>query len=410
MKTEYTKVVVVGGGFAGIQVARSLAAEAAIQVTLVSKNNTFEYYPGLYKLVTGSLPIEVSVPLRHIVSGIPIRVVHGECTGVDRIARTVSLASGEIIAYDYVVLALGSEANYFNIPGLAERSFSFKSVSEALRLKRHLYGLFAGSATLSPEELKARLRIVIVGAGPSGVELAGSVKQYLKRVAKQYNVDGALISVAIIEAAPRILPMLSEAVSQKVTRRLVSLGIDIMTNQSVKAEDIDAITLNDTSMPTGTVIWTAGTCINSLYRTIPGLMFSEHKRVVVTDQLTLPDDERVFIAGDGAATMYSGLAQTAIQDGTFIAQHIRTLVRGNKNHVVYVPKQPAVLIPVGRYWGLFQYKGIVITGIIPRIMRIAADTHYFLGILPLHRVMWMWKRGWKYRHTHRHLHSVIPKI
>jgi NADH dehydrogenase len=177
------KVVIVGGGFAGIEAVKTLRKlGTSVDITVVSKSPTFEYYPALYKLVTGALPIEVSVPLATVFRSDRVQLVEATYTGLDSARQVISVVDStgvsQEISYDYLILALGSETNFFNIKGLSELSHSFKSVTAALKLKRHFCELFAGAQGLAKEELVERFHILVVGGGPSGVELAGDLRSF----------------------------------------------------------------------------------------------------------------------------------------------------------------------------------------------------------------------------------------
>ncbi len=397
MRTVATpKIVVVGGGFAGIQTVKALRKyHPKAAITLVSKSLIFEYYPALYKLVTGALPIEVSVPLR-VIFPKGVELLEATYTGIDQARQVVMLEGGTELAYDYAVIALGSETNYFGIPGLSEQSYSFKSVAEALRLKHHFCELFGAVATLSKDEQVAKLRTVIVGAGPSGVELAGDLRHYLTRLAHDAGIDPNIITIDLIDGGPRVLPSLSDRISTIAEARLRKMGVNIYVNRALQSEEIEKIVLKDMEVKTGTVIWTAGTRINSAFNTIPSATFTERKRLQVTPYLSLLNDNRVFIAGDGAGTQYSGLAQTAIHDGNYLGKHIARLIKGKKP-VPYKPAVPGFVIPIGVGWALFSSGSFVMTGVIPWVMRSAIDFRYFTSIVPLSYVFKVFQLGKKYR-------------
>jgi NADH dehydrogenase len=394
------RVVVVGSGFAGIEVIKTLKKlGTSVDITLVTKKALFQYYPALYKLVTGALPIEVSVPVKAIL-GDSQKVVEATYTGVDQARQVimVSDASGQQqeIAYDYLVVALGSETNFFNIKGLPELSYSFKSVAAALRLKQHFCELFSNTKQLTKEELVAALHILIVGAGPSGVELAGDLRSYLSRVAKDFGVDPGLVTIDLIEAANRVLPTLSPEVSVVAEARLRKMGVNIFVNRALASQEVEEVILKDMSMNARTVIWTAGTKINAAFTELPGVTFDERKRVVVSPHLTLPSDNNIFIAGDGAATPYSGLAQTAIEHGVFIGRYINAVIAGKKVRP-YTPKQPSFVIPIGTNWALFNHNKSILTGFGPWLLRSMIDFRYFIHIVPLAHVFAVFKKGRKYR-------------
>ncbi len=394
------QVVIVGGGFAGIEVIKTLQKnKAKVDITLVSKKSTFEYYPALYKLVTGTWPMEASVPLKTIYRQNEIKIIEATYTGLDQSRQVITLENGLELAYDYLVLALGSETNYFNIKGLPELSFSFKSVSEALKLKQHFCEIFGNASTHTKEELVSLYHVLIVGAGPSGVELAGDLRHYLTTVATEFKVDPNLITIDLIEAGPRVLPTMSEKVSQKAEARLRKMGINIFVNRSLQSQEIEEVVMKDMQMESHTVIWTAGTRLNPGFMSIENVQVDEKKRVVVSPNLNLPNDNHIFIAGDGAATPYSGLAQTAIEHGKYIGNYIDNIVEC-KTSSPYKPARPSYVIPIGNFWAVFINGNFVMTGFIPWLLRSLIDLKYFLSILPLRYVFEILEKGKKYRKFH----------
>ena len=390
------KIVVVGAGFAGIATIKKLQKTLPhAEITLIANKSYFEYYPALYKLVTGALAIEVSVPIATIFPK-KVTFIEGQFETLDREQKHVVLAGGQKVSYDYVIIALGSETNFFNIPGLPEHSFSFKSVKEATRLKKHFCALMIDAPGKTKEELVAAFHILVVGGGPSGVELAGDLKSYLTDLAKQYNVDPSFITIDLVESNPRVLPTLPESVSKKVDARLRKMGVNLFLNRALQSQEMEEVALKDMTMDAHTVVWTAGTRINTSFSNIPGAELTERKRIVVSDTLTLPNDSSVFIAGDGAGTAFSGLAQTAILHGEYIGAAIPSLVVG-KIPKPFSQKQPDFVIPVGSYWAVYGGGKYTFTGLLPWILRSIIDFMYFFSIVPLSYVFGAFTQGKKYR-------------
>lgn len=377
------KVVIVGGGFAGVACAQRLLRERLdVVITLISDREYLAYYPGLYSLVTEGEQKKVVIPLSDILPKDRVHVVLATMKGLNRSSQEVMIVDkmGETtIHYDFLVLALGSEAHYFNIPGLAERSFSFKSVDEALRLKGHFESILSSAKKLTKDELIAALHIVIVGAGPSGVELAGSLKSYLTKRALAHTVDPSFITIDLVEAAPRVLSALPENVSIVAERQLRKMGVNIFTNRTLKEGDEDEAIFNTMEIKTDTVIWAAGTRINSLYKTLDGISITERSRVQVTQHMTLPDANHIFIAGDGAATDFSGLAQTAIYDGKYVGYAIAQSLK-EKPFKAYKPKKPSFVIPIGKRWAIFVHGKFIISGFIISILRKLIDWRYRFSV------------------------------
>lgn len=396
--TPSTRVIVVGGGFAGIETARQIAfrSSSSVQVTLISNKSYFEYYPGLYRVVTGSSPIEVAIPLEEMLpSNVEVLIDTVISVNVDQ-KKIVCKETGEYTA-DYLVLALGSETTYFDVPGLDTMSFGFKSIKEANRLKEHIVNLFKTHAHPSQSELISHFHIVVVGGGPSGVEVAGDLAIFLKKIAKLTEVDPSFITIDLIESNPRVVPQLPPEASAKILAQLRKLGVNIFLNRKLEREEVEHVFMNDMSLKAKTVIWTAGTRLNQLYSSISGLEFAQNRRVVVDDYMQAHGHKNVYIVGDAANTKYSGLAQTAIYDGGFVAKQILGQIRGSTKRKIYIPKKVAFSIPVGDNWGVFVDGPIKIYGYTAYLIRHAIDFIYFAGIVAPLKFFSLFKEGWKYR-------------
>jgi len=396
---ERTKVVVIGGGFAGIEVVRSLAqTRLPIDITLVSNSSCFQYYPSLYRLVVGATVNQVSIPLEKIVPKNAALVID-TYTGIDQSHKVITLQSGKVIPYDYVVFALGSEPNYFGINGMEAQSKSFLSIDKALALKQHFSDLMQKSKTLSPEEIKMQLHTIIVGAGPSGVELAGALRPYLVRLAKKNRINPSLVTVDLLDSAPRVLSTIPPHASALVEKQLRKNGVTVYTNYGVNACDENCLKVTDKNgtaevakeLHAATIIWTAGTKISNTFATIPGVVMTDRKRVTVSPTLALPTDDRIYIAGDGAGTQFSGLAQTAIDHGKYIGKAIAGRIQG-KPVASYEPKQGVFVIPVGKEWAILNYRDLVLSGFTPWVMRILVDANYFFSIASIDTVLRMLKK------------------
>jgi NADH:ubiquinone reductase (H+-translocating) len=401
MQKQNERVIVLGGGFAGVQTCIRLAKQRlSADIILISNKTYFEYYPALYRVVTGASPIEVCVPLNDMVPK-NVDIVLDTIEGIDLVSKTLKGRSGKIYEYDYLVLALGSETTYFNLPGLLDLAHGFKSVKEAVHLKKHLHLLFEGHEHPSQPELVSHFHIVIVGGGPSGVEVAGDLNCYMRNLAKHYGVDPSLITIDIIESGNRLVPALPESISEKVLRRLRFLGINVFLNRQLVSEEVENVYLKDMTMKSKTMIWTAGTKVNSLLEKIEGLSFTPKKKVLVDEYLRAVGQENVFVVGDAAGTVYSGLAQTAVYDGNYVGKQIGRILK-NKNPKEYVPKKTAYAIPVGTDWGIFVWGKLHVTGRLAYWIRHMIDFIYFCQILSIRKLFSLFFEGWKYR-------SLIPK-
>lgn len=383
MKGSSPRIVVVGGGFAGICAALRLERTLPeAKVTLISDKTHFEYHPALYRVVTGASLIEACVPLREIFDGKRVEVLLDRIVELDRNEKLVRGGSGSRYHYDYLVVALGSETNFFGVPGLKEYSFGMKSIAEALKLRDHIAEtlIACGKNTNKAEQVRAA-RFIVIGAGATGVEMAGQLAVCAKAFAKKEGFDPSIVSVELVEAAPKILPALPARFTDRLEGHLRMLGVNIFLNRSLEKQDIEGVLLKDMNMSAKTVIWTAGVKANSSYGTW-GLPVDKRGKVEVDEHLRLKDDQHVFIAGDGAATALSGFAQIAMYDGDYVGRVIAHAAEG-KALPRYRPRRPASAIPAGVAWAGISWGGFRLYGRLAWYVRRFADFYSFYRMLPL---------------------------
>ncbi len=378
-KTQH-RVVIVGGGFGGIATALRLR-QSRCDITLISNIPHFEYHAALYRVVTGRSPLEVCIPLSEIFPDKRVRLIEATIVKVDPTQKVVTDQDGSQYHYDSLVLGLGSETSYFDVPGLSELAFGLKSITDALRLKRHLHQLFSDAAAKFASGEKTSIQLVIVGAGSTGVELAGELAIYSKKIAAAHKLPPTAITIDLFEAADRILPNLPVKVSTIVFNRLHRLGVNIFLNTPIIKEDITSVYLKDMQMKTKTVIWSAGVKTNSFYRSVKGLSFDEKGRVEVDNWLRTKKVKDIYIVGDAAATAHSGFAQTAWANGVNVAETIMA-TNSNRSPRPSRPPVPVSAIPVGDHWAVVAGRGFLVTGRIGWIIRRLIDRRFFGWILP----------------------------
>jgi NADH:ubiquinone reductase (H+-translocating) len=392
---QQKRVVIVGGGFAGI--ASALALDKLripnVKIQLISDKPHFEYHPALYRIVVGGSPTEACIPLREIFAESNIEVLEDRITALYKDEKRVNGESGSRYHFDILILALGSETNYFGISGLKEYSHSMKSIEGAHRLKRHVVDMIRRAKVDCADKTKAvaDANFVIIGAGPTGVELAGDLITYAKDLATEEGVDPSLVTVTLIEGAPKIMPVLPKELTDPVDMQLRKLGVTIFLNRVVDHEEVEKVFMKDMQMMSGTVIWTAGVKGNSAYQTF-GLGVDKRGRVEVGEHLEAKGEENIYILGDGAATKYSGLAQTALYDGNYVARVIAAKISG-ETPPAYEPEQPSSAIPAGQGWAAVEWQGMHYFGAVGWWLRRAADLRAFLGFLPFGRALSVWMGG-----------------
>lgn len=381
-------ILIVGGGFAGVEAAKTLALLKLPQTTirLIDPKSHMEYHAALYRFITGRSPMETCIAYRDIFAGLDVDVLRDRATAVDLKMKTVTGESGSQYRYSALMLALGSETSFFGIPGVATCAYGMKTMDEAARLKRHLDEVFSACPIRSADERSSLLHLVIVGGGPSGVELAGELGWYARQLARHCGVDPSIVTIDLIEAADRILPTLPERASQIVMRRLLSLGVNVLVEHSIVREDVDEVCFPGKRMSARIVVWTAGMRGCGLLEKISGLALDEKGRVEVDEHLRAKGYTHVFALGDSAATLYSGMAQTALYDGRFVA-HVLAADCNRRALPEYQPPVPVVAVPVGPKWAIVLIHGRIFTGYLGWLLRRLLDLKVFLRLLPLGKAL-----------------------
>ena len=326
-ETSPRRVVIVGAGFAGLACARGLAAHPQVEVTLVDKNPYQLFSPLLYQVATGGLPEDdIAYPVRAAIQGVTFR--RGAVVDVDVTDRNVVLQDGSRLPYDDIVLAVGSTGTSFGVPGVDEYALQMKTIRQSRAIRQRLlqaYEDVEGGQT-SPE----MLGVVVVGGGPTGVELAGAIAELQKGLRRDYPDSARSASVTLVEAAPRILSSFTEQSSAHAKDELEQIGVVVRVGEAVDRIDPHAVHLKSgESLPAGTVIWAAGVSGFEQWRDLGA--HDRLNRLEVDKFLRIGDG--IWVAGDSASfsTSYATLpmiAPVAMQMGRHIAQQILALSSG----------------------------------------------------------------------------------
>jgi NADH dehydrogenase len=257
---------------------------------------------------------------------------------------------------------MGVITNYFGIKGLEQYSYGIKTNHEAERLETHLHQQLV-------DEHGPDLNYVIVGAGATGIEIAGALPAYLRQIMKIHGITRRTVNITIVEALPRLLPRLPKDVSRAVRRRLRKLGIKLLLGQSVQGQTADTLIVNGQEISSHTVIWTAGVTNNPFFSDNHFVIAGRGKVAVDT---YLQTEDNVFVIGDNANTPYSGLAQTALYDGKFVADNLKRRQDG-KDFRSYKAKRPITVIPGGPHWAAVIWGKVHLFGVIGWLLHEAAD-------------------------------------
>jgi NADH dehydrogenase len=328
--TARIRVVIVGGGFGGIEAARGLA-KSDVEITLVDRRNHYLFQPLLYQVATAGLnPADIAAPIRSILRHQDnVTVLLGEVVAVDLEGSSLVMADGSALTYDYLVLAAGTRHSYFGNDPWEVHAPGLKSVEDALEIRRRVLMAFE-RAERSPagSDRNAELTFVVVGGGPTGVEMAGAIAEIAFKVMRRdfRRINPADAKVILLEAADRVLLAYPPSLSRKAQKQLERLGVEVRTETRVEQIDGGGVTTNAGRIDSRTVIWGAGNTAAPVAATL-GVETDRAGRIIVRSDLTVPDHPNVFVVGDLAAatsrgTPVPGVAQGATQGGGHAARCI----------------------------------------------------------------------------------------
>jgi NADH dehydrogenase len=339
------RVVIIGGGFGGLRAAGALRS-AAVDVTLIDRRNYHLFQPLLYQVATGSLsPGQIAAPLRGVLSRQKnTRVLMGEVVDVDPEARRVLLADGAAFEYDSLIVAAGSQTSYYGHDGWRQWAPGMKSIEEATNIRHKiLYAFEVAERLTDPAERHVWLRFVIVGAGATGVELAGAIAEIARQTLKNdfRSIRSQDAEIILLDGAPRVLMSFPEDLARKAAESLARLGVHVKTGVMVKDIDHDGVTVESEGatdrLQSRTVIWAGGVTTPPLGRTLARRTRAETDRggrLRVNPDLTLPGYPDIYVVGDLAVlsdvdgTPLPGLAPVAMQQGAYAGKAIVGKVEG----------------------------------------------------------------------------------
>ena len=370
------RVVIVGGGFAGVNAARALR-HADADVLLIDRRNHHIFQPLLYQVATAVLsPAEIAAPIRQLeVKQRNLSVLLAEVTGVDVASSTIEASSPGLgnrkIAYDYLVVAAGARPSYFGHDEFAQFAPGLKNLSDAEAIRAKILSAFEVAATTEDEAERARqMTFVLVGAGATGVELAASLAQMVKVTLRGNfrSIDPAKASIILLDAGKRVLPTFAESLSRRVTRRLTNLGVKVLTGVKVETVDAQGVVAGGNRIRSATVLWTAGVAASPIPKML-GAQTDRAGRALVDPFLKVVDAPGVYVVGDAASVVQNehpvpGVAQAAIQQGRYVGRLIAKELKGRKVKRPFRYFDKGNMAVVGKNYAILERGGLRMSGIL----------------------------------------------
>jgi len=408
------RVVIVGGGFGGLQAALKLR-RAPAGITLVDRRNFHLFQPLLYQVATGALsPGEIAAPLRGVLKRHSnVTVMLGDITGIELDAHSVTLRQGDDpptqLAYDTLIVAAGARHSYFGRDEWAAIAPGLKSLEDALELRRRILSAFeTAEIEPDPEVQRALLTFVVVGAGPTGVELAGQIAEIARDTVRHdfRHIDPTTAVIMLVEGADRVLTAFPEKLSHKAERQLEKLGVTVRNDRLVVDVDPDGVTVkvggdHEERIASRTVIWAAGVAASPLAATLAtasGAPLDRAGRITVEPDLTLPGHPEVFALGDmvrvsdgaGGQIPLPGVAPAAMQQGRYAAKVIRARLAGKGAPPPFHYVDKGNLATIGRMKAVGEVKGLWLSGTIAWLGWLFIHLFYLTGLQNRFLVLIRW--------------------
>ncbi|NJK89622.1 MAG: NAD(P)/FAD-dependent oxidoreductase [Myxococcales bacterium] len=405
-------VVIIGGGFGGLEAAKVLA-KMPVSVTLIDRRNHHLFQPLLYQVASAGLsPADIAMPIRSLLGRYRnVTTLMAEVSSIDLPQKRVELSDGSDITFDYLIVAAGAETNYFGHGEWAEHSVGLKSIEDAIEVRRRVLCAFEkAEREAEPEERKRLLTFIVIGAGPTGVELAGAISELNRRVlAGDYRrVSPEDVRVVLLDMAPRVLAGMHEDLSKSALQQLESLKVEVVLDAPVESIERARVVAKGQVFESHTVLWTAGVSPVPLAKQlVPTLI---RGRVPVEKDCSLSGHPNVFVIGDMAHFETSkgplpGVSPVAMQQGRFVAQTILASIEGRPRQTFrYVDR--GMMATVGRSRAVAEVRGWKFTGFVAWLAWLAVHLFYLVGFK--NRVFVLMNWIWQYLAYRRGARLITP--
>ncbi|MBI1621766.1 NAD(P)/FAD-dependent oxidoreductase [Aquamicrobium zhengzhouense] len=415
VREDAEAVVIVGAGFGGLETAKYLG-EAGVPVILIDRNNHHLFQPLLYQVATAALSApDIAEPIRKVLRRYPsLRVVYGEVIGVDKDARRVELTDGRSISYSHLVIAAGSVPFYFGNDSWAQFAPGLKTIEDARLIRSRLLLAFErAEQEEDPQERRRLMTFVIIGGGPTGVELAGSIAELSRHtlVRDFRNISPQEARIILAEGGPRLLGGFRESLSEYARLRLLRLGVEVRTNASVKHISDDHVVLNDEVLPTGLSLWAAGVGSSPLGKAL-GVPLDRHGRVIVRPDLSVGGYNDLYVIGDLAHLVdeegkpLPGLAQVAKQQGAHLGKHLPASIKNGTRVPDFKYNSRGNTAIVGRHAAVFEGERVHFSGWVAWMLWALVHVYLLVGFQNRMSVSLSWL--WRYLTYDRGARMIYP--
>ena len=392
-------VVIIGAGFGGLTVAKELAKKE-FNVTIIDKTNHHLFQPLLYQVATAALsPADIAIPIRSIFSDFKnVKVLLGEVNSIDKKKKKVFF-NGTEIEFNYLIIATGSKHTYFGKDEWEKYSPGLKTLNDALKIRENiLLSLETAEKEEDPEKRQKYLNFVIIGGGPTGVELAGAISEIVNEnlISDFRNINASMTKVYLVEALPTVLSSYPEKLSNRALEDLKDLEVEMILNERVTEINENGVRIGERFIESRNILWAAGNQASSLIKTLDTTT-DKMGRAIVKDDLSIKDYNKIFIIGDAAAVKNEkgdylpAIAPVAIQQGRFVAKIITRDVNG-KSRSKFKYKDRGTMATIGKAKAVAEIKGFKLTGLIAWLAWSLVHVLFLISFRNKIRVMseWIW--------------------